>query len=428
MVSVVENSFSFTLSIGDISKIAPHYRSVSTFLKGDNFYYTKFWQDDFGCSLINGKLENCTLTPPSELKVSLYIPQLIDSVYAFAYALHNIMETNHCLGKSNSSEIRNCVTGKVLLDALSKVVFMKDGHNITFDENGDRKTNYLVKQIQYTSGGSYIMETVGVYGPENNDLRLNTTKLNWSGQTDESPPDSVCSKPCHKGEYYVRGDIICCWKCIKCEINEITAQKGSVCTACPTFTWPDQDTLTECVAIEAEFVHAGDPFGLVLIFLAGLGAFSCFIVVIFLYKYRKRKLIKASGIPLSGLVLFGDIAAFLSVPLFVTKPSTETCYLNQFAFQASFCLSYAPLLCKANRVCRIFESGRKGAMRPKFISTKSQLIGVTILYFFQVGLCTVSYLSLLFVTANPYNLKGFDNVFNTFVNDKRENDVKIFTV
>ena len=396
VVHFTEDSFTFSLSTGDVSKVSPYYGNISNYLDDENFYHKKFWKDAFGCFIMNGNLYNCTSEPPNEFRVHLYTMTLTDSVYAFAHALDSIIKENECSLKFSRSEIRKCITGKVLLEALSKVVLWKDGNNMTFNENGDMKTNYLIKQIQRTTGGSYMKESVGVYYSANKILKLNKSKLNWSGQIGGSPPDSVCSKPCDKGEYYAKEDIHCCWKCIKCEVTEITADNSSVCRPCPTFSWPDQDTLTTCVMIEAEFVDIGDPYGFILILLTALGAFSCVIVVIVIYKYRKRKLIKASGIPLSVVVLFGDITAFLSVPLLVTKASTGTCYLNHFAFHMSFCISYAPLLCKVNRVCRIFESGKQGSIQTKFISTKSQMIAVTIIYLFQVG--RVIYISNVEIT------------------------------
>ena len=389
VANVAENSFSFSLSTGDMSILSSYYGTASTYLKNDQFYYKKFWKDEYGCSMENGILGTCFSDPPAEFKVALYVPLLIDSVYAFAHGLDNLIKAQNGHQQLNRSEIRTCITGSLLLESLSKIVFMKDGSYINFDKRGDSKTDYIIKQIQSISFGGYVMETVGIYETENDSLKFQTSKLSWSGHFDGYPPESLCSQPCHKGEYYVREDIYCCWKCIRCELNEITVQNGSVCTPCPTFTWPDQDSFTKCVFIEAEFAHAGDPHGFILILLAGLGAFSCFLVVIFVYKYRKRKLIKASGISLSWLVLFGDITAFLSVPLLVTKASTGTCYLNHFAFHMSFYLSYAPLLCKANRICRIFASGKMGTLRPKFISTKSQVIAASILCAFQVGMYPV---------------------------------------
>ena len=386
-----ENSFVFSLFTGDTSNLKGHYGNISTYLVESNVYHKKFWEEEYGCNLTNTKLENCITKPPNEFQIDAMLPLLINSIYAFANALDSIVKSINCSNQLGNLQIRKCITGELLLKELYDIDYTMEGIRVKFDDRGDGNAKYVIRQIQSNSDGVYRMVNVGIYDTESMQLTLNSSKLDWSSQNDKSPPESVCSKPCNKGEHYVKEDINCCWRCIRCEINEITAQNGSVCTPCPIFTWPDIGSFSKCIPIEVEFVHPGDPYGFLLLVMAVFGALFCIFVIGVIFKYRKRKLIKASGKELSGLVLFGDMVAFLSVPLFVTKASTLTCYLNHFAFQMSFCLSYAPLLCKVNRVCRIFESGKRGLMRPKFITTKWQLVAVAIMYSFQVGILYVAF-------------------------------------
>ena len=60
--------------------------------------------------------------------------------------------------------------------------------------------------------------------------------------------------------------------------------------------------------------------------------------------------------------------------------------LIHYAFQVGFgfCIIYAALLTKTNRISRIFHSALKSARRPSFISPKSQVIITMFLVSIQV--------------------------------------------
>ncbi|GIY52345.1 metabotropic glutamate receptor [Caerostris extrusa] len=68
----------------------------------------------------------------------------------------------------------------------------------------------------------------------------------------------------------------------------------------------------------------------------------------------------------------------------LAKPTRIFCGLQRFGIGFSFSIIYASLLTKTNRISRIFESARRSARRPSFISPKSQLAIASVLISVQV--------------------------------------------
>ena len=59
-------------------------------------------------------------------------------------------------------------------------------------------------------------------------------------------PESVCSKPCPRGQAKnIQSDSVkCCWICVPCRENEyLTAEEK--CAACKLGTWPNEELTSE---------------------------------------------------------------------------------------------------------------------------------------------------------------------------------------
>ena len=79
-------------------------------------------------------------------------------------------------------------------------------------------------------------------------------------------PESVCSQPCHAGHRAVRTQPSCCFYCEACRENERTVMSDNLpkCEKCPTgsnFTWPDDETRTECLPIDPSFLSVTELSG-----------------------------------------------------------------------------------------------------------------------------------------------------------------------
>lgn len=156
------------------------------------------------------------------------------------------------------------------------------------------------------------------------------------------------------------------------------------CAPCTNKTWPDSER-TACLELIPEYLSYDSAIGAILITLAGLGIIATFVVATLYGINNDHKLIKASGRELSYVMLFGIWLHYSAVLIFILKPTDWSCIVNMCTFGLSFCLVYAPLLTKTNRIYRIFvESGRHGKIRPRMIDAKSQLMFTSILVLIKV--------------------------------------------
>lgn len=115
------------------------------------------------------------------------------------------------------------------------------------------------------------------------------------------------------------------------------------------------------------------------------------ILIISIYKfYSHEKIIKASSRQLSATILIGSTLGYITVLLFISKPSFVTCLINRIGFHMTVCIIYAPLLMKTQRVYRIFKAGSKGKQRPKFVSNHAQMIATLCLVITELILVTIS--------------------------------------
>ncbi len=108
-------------------------------------------------------------------------------------------------------------------------------------------------------------------------------------------------------------------------------------------------------------------------------------IISLFYKHRKKKLVKASGVHFMGLIMAGISLAYITVFVFVMKPTTIFCYITHFGFNVAATFIYAPLLVKTSRVYRIFVASDNFSQDLKCVSLSSQLLITNIIIVFQVS-------------------------------------------
>ncbi len=74
---------------------------------------------------------------------------------------------------------------------------------VQFDERGDADGRYQIDQLQKI-GEQYVVKTVGFWYKSTMSLEL-TEDLYWNvAHSEGAVPESLCSKPCAPGQYYVQ--------------------------------------------------------------------------------------------------------------------------------------------------------------------------------------------------------------------------------
>ncbi|KAK0054486.1 metabotropic glutamate receptor 4 [Biomphalaria pfeifferi] len=400
-------SFVFMFYSKEVPAFSEYFKNLSV-NKSANPWLKQYWEMQGKCSFDNG---TCGAyknpTEFSGFKFSTTVSLILDSVLTYAHALHNLLED--LCPNVTGSDVRGCIKREVLLRYMFNSSFNGFTGNIQFNPEGDVLGKYEIRQVSVIglavgqrfevngTAGSMVEIPIAAYEITCGEIKYNNNSVTWGhlnkedkliNRTDIDPeiPESVCSRSCSKFEYKIQREITCCWECASCRSNEKIVNNGTGCEACPEFTWPNEN-LTSCSVIPPVFASPSDTLSLIEICLASVAMAGEFLIVVAYIKHRETRVIKASSRELSALQLLGILSGYVTVIVLQIKPSHEACNVVYFIFCLSFAWLYSPLLVKAIRIYRIFESSAKFNLRPRFVSPKSQIVFVFILIFIQVIIC-----------------------------------------
>lgn len=285
------------------------------------------------------------------------VPFVIDAVFSFAYALHN-MHRNVCGAVQGlCSELRNLDRSKLLF-YLRNVSFNGTTGLVRFNENGDSAGKYDVYVFRNSQSSSYRRLGSWIEG----ELNFDPQEV-FNGDTFL---DSQCGKPCGPRAIKRIRDTVCCWTCEYCDADSYVANEFT-CQTCD-----------KGMQLNAEFdgceplqeVHLSTIWIAVVVTFSSLGILATSVVCVVFVKFAQTPLIKASGHELSVVLLLGIVLCYGFAFIMVSYPSKVVCAVQRFGIGLCFCVCYASLLVRTNRIARIFS----GVKTPSFISPKSQLL------------------------------------------------------
>lgn len=376
------NSFGVTTISNDPKGGYEYFSGINPAKNPSFLLIKKYWSDIFDCSWSNETNDDTgikNLCDPNAnftlANVSLEAgTEYIDCLLVFVQAIDRIIKRN--CPNATGKDVKNCVNGKAILKEIRTGTFETSQGNIEFDEKGDVIGGYNL--VQYLLNNDY--RVIGTWSRKRSGIDF-LSNISWS---DSDQPKSICSEPCPPKHYFIQKAVICCWDCRKCRNNEILILNKTSCKECPENYWPDKKGALECLLIDPDYLKWSDSETIVLLSIAGSGICFYLIIVFFIFTNKDKKLIKASSLQLSSIILLSILLNLITVILFLLKPSTIVCSLRRYLFSLSNTLIYAPIIMKTNRVYRIFTSARKGIKAIKFSSNRSQLIFVFVIVTFQV--------------------------------------------
>ena len=366
--------------------------------KTDNPWFDRYWEAVFNCSLQGDNLCNISSQNLSMIRKPIYTSYVIDAVYAFAHAIHQMIVDN-CLNNTICDKIiirrstGEAINGSLLRQYLFNVSFNSTSFGTEkklFDANGDVQGSYLIMNLQNINN-SYSLERVGTW---DQNLLEWTAPLQWPGDR-EDPPQSVCSLPCPVGHepQRVPNQEQCCWECKSCP-GENTASSGEECYECENKTMPNPER-SGCIAIPLTFFTPPSPWAVIILLLTCAGIATTVFVAGMFVTFHKKKVIKASSRELSAILLGGILLCYILPFLFVGKPSPALCGVRRFAIGFCFAFSYSALLVRSNRIHRIFNHSHVSSISPRFIGPVSQVVITCLLISIQV------LLALVWLAAEP---------------------------
>ena len=163
----------------------------------------------------------------------------------------------------------------------------------------------------------------------------------------------------------------------------LDSEDDTRCKKCPPGELPDSKKLN-CTKLPEEYMTLTSYWAMGSQSFALLGIILTVAVIIVFLKYNDTPVVRASGRELSYVLLFGLLFCYLVTFLFVIRPTTIICAIEQFSIGLCFSVVYGALFIKTNRISRIFAASKKTSKRPNFISPKSQLIMCSGIVFVQV--------------------------------------------
>ncbi|XP_066430821.1 vomeronasal type-2 receptor 26-like [Eleutherodactylus coqui] len=261
-----------------------------------------------------------------------------------------------------------------------------------FNEQGEGKHPYTIINWLHTEDAIHEV-VVGNFTPwavSGEKLHINRQSITWKNT--KGIPVSRCSDQCSPGSRKKARETIhaCCYDCVPCaegEISNITDAEN--CIKCQSDEWPNEKR-DRCLPKVLEFISyqydtmasafsSGSIFGCLL---------TGFIFGIFIL-YRDTPIVKANNRNLSYLLLVSIILSFLSVFLFLGRPSHITCRLRETSFGIFFSAAVSSLLAKTIMVCVAFKSTKPGSPWRKWLSGKLPYTIVLLCSSIQVVICVI---------------------------------------
>ena len=304
-----------------------------------------------------------------------YHRQIIDGLNIFINSLDALIRQKCPSAFLNKSSLRTCIKGPDLLKKVRSSSSMGYAGKVQFDKQGDGIKDYDIWHRQPDGKGGYQTVVIGQWLSEEKKLELNMETVKWfTLDTTLHPnatqlPESVCAKPCQVGEFYIPGELKCCWECRPCRDNEIVRDDFRGCIQCPVLTWPDQTSFTACVPIPPTYLHWLDPIALGLMTLSGAGLLTTMAIILIFIKYRKKKVVKGSSVEQMATIIVALLMSYANAILFIEKLSWIVCKVQYYSYHLSCSLTFVPLFLKTTRLYRIFAAAERCQQEIKYVSS-----------------------------------------------------------
>lgn len=281
---------------------------------------------------------------------------IIDAVSVFAKVADDMLTTT--CGSSDVKDNIECIHNHMaFLERLKQIRIIGETGEIFFDANQNGPSRYNIHNIKQLNGTLQNI-VVGVWESDGGRLTFNLPVTFRCAilEDENTSPMSQCSTPCESGYKKVTGISKCCWDCVACNSNEISASinNTATCQQCPNtldYNWPNENK-TVCVPIPPFVFSVRHPAGSVIAFCSAFGIFMTIISGIAVCIYRQHPLLQACGIQyvIWGLIgsIFGNYASFT----FAMTQNTTNCIISSIGFHFTLTWTYAQLITKSLTIYR----------------------------------------------------------------------------
>ncbi|KAM4855498.1 vomeronasal type-2 receptor 116-like [Urocitellus parryii] len=280
---------------------------------------------------------------------------------------------------------------------LKKIKFENPaGEQVNLDEKMKMEGEYDIQNFWNFPEGLGRKVKVGKFSPHaprGQQLSLHEDLIQWSiGFTQLGKyimtPRSVCTERCGPGfrKSPQEGKPACCFSCTPCPENEISNETDmDQCVKCPDLQYANTEK-SHCIQRAVTFLAYEAPLGMALACTAlCFSALTAAVLGVFV-KHRDTPIVKANNRALSYILLISLTFCFLCSLLFIGRPNTATCILQETTFGLVFTVAVSTVLAKTVTVILAFKVAVPGRrMRrwlvsgaPNFIIPSCSLIQLTL--------------------------------------------------
>ncbi|XP_048187284.1 vomeronasal type-2 receptor 116-like, partial [Perognathus longimembris pacificus] len=386
----------------DVSGFTDFVKAVKPSTYPQDFFLARLWFLSFNCSDSDSDCvtwENC----PHDASLD-WLPRHIfdmtmsedsyniyNAVYAVAQALHEML--------LNQTEVQTMGNRKGTVPSPAQLhPFLKNtqfqnpaGDRVILEDKRKLEAEYDIVNIWNFPEGLDLEVNIGKFSPfalHDHQLSLSEDMVEWAIGTTE-PVHSVCSESCGPGfrKYSQEGKAACCFDCIPCTENQMTnGTDMEDCVKCPDHQYANTEG-NQCLLRAESFLAYGEPLGMALACMAlCLSTLTALVLGVFV-KHHNTPIVKANNQALSYILLISLIFCFLCSLLFIGRPNTVTCILQQTTFGVAFTVAVSTVLAKTVTVVLAFKVTSPGRrMRWLLVSGAPNFI-IPICTLIQVTLC-----------------------------------------
>ncbi|XP_044514890.1 vomeronasal type-2 receptor 26-like [Gracilinanus agilis] len=314
-----------------------------------------------------------------------------NTIYAVAWALHEMFMRK--LEKSSMADEEYLGPHSWQLHSfLRNTQFTNSaGDQVFVDENRRPEAQYAIMNYMYFAKENDGLVKVGQFvptAPLGQDFTICEEAIMW-GWKDSKVPRGVCSDSCGPGfrKTPLDGEAACCFECTPCAEGEISGHMNAEqCTKCPETEYPNKQR-DRCLPKIVTFLNVEEPLGMTLVFVAVSFSLLTALVLLIFVKYQNTPIVKANNRTLSYTLLICLIFCFLCSLLFIGRPTTVTCLLQQTVFAVVFTVAVSSILAKTMIVVLAFRGVRPGSRIHTFLHPRVSNYIVLICSGIQVILC-----------------------------------------
>ncbi|XP_040594219.1 vomeronasal type-2 receptor 116-like isoform X2 [Mesocricetus auratus] len=376
----------------------------------EDIYLHLLWQMFFNCSF-SGKyckiVDNCqrnaslAFLPGNifDMAISEESYNVYNAVYAVAHSLHEM--THNQVQTQYHGKGKDIVFFPWQLHPFLKNTQLTSpaGDHVVLNWKKKSDAEYDILNFWNFPKGLALNVKVGTFFPKalhGQQFSLSDHMIQWATGFTEIP-QSVCSESCYPGfrKTLIEGSATCCFDCSPCSENEISNETDiDHCVKCPESHYANTEK-NRCLEKTVIFLAYEDSLGKALTSMSlSFSLLTAVVLGVFL-RHRDTPIVKANNQSLSYILLITLIFCFLCPLLFIGRPHTTACILQQNTFGLLITVALSTVLAKTITVVMAFRvTALGGIMRWLVISKISNKI---------IPLCTMIQIliSVIWLTTSP---------------------------